>query len=78
MITDLNNLMSTSVDYKIGFNMCGFNMGLDNKFFRIDVKCDSLKVIDDCFSKSILILLLFFHRVRWCVFDLKLIKDKFK
>lgn len=63
--------MSTSINYEVSFNVCGFDMRLDNKFLRIDVKCNSLKIIYHGFSKCGLILLLFFHRVRLSAIDLK-------
>jgi hypothetical protein len=45
--TDLDNLVSASVDDEVGFDVRGFGMRLDQEFLGVDVEGDGLEVVDD-------------------------------
>ena len=45
--TDLDNLVSVSVDDEVGFDVGGFGVRLYQKLLSVDVQRDCLEVVDD-------------------------------
>ena len=46
-LTDLDNLVSASVDDEVGLDVRGFGVRLDQEFLGVDVEGDGLEVVDD-------------------------------
>lgn len=53
--------MSVSVDDQVGLDVRGFGMGFNKKLLGVDVKSNSLEVVDNGFGGEVG--LLFLHRV---------------
>ena len=50
--------MGASVDDEVTLDVGGFGVGFNQELFGVDVKCDGLQVVDECFECQVVLLLL--------------------